>query len=269
IGYHPVPERDDLGSNSKGEKIDRYGKVTTDARINEIMYNNRDERFYATIVYDSCVWLTDELVTLCVQGNLWSGVRKDKSSSWYTTVSGYYWRKAVANVEPRVYYNNKIDYQFVLIRLGEVYLNMAEAKLLKNDIPGAVAALNETRTKHGGLPPSTASSLDEAWKDYIRERRVDMAYEGDIYWSYLRWGKYGGPANHGEAPGSVIRDLDKPVHKIQIKKDRKEFFIGQITVNNAWNRNFTTKRYLYPIPRSFINGRGAYGIIDTQNPGWE
>lgn len=269
IGYHPVPERDDLGSNSKGEKIVRYGKVTTDAKINEIMYNNRDMRFYATIVYDSCIWLTNELVTLCVQGNLWSGVRKDKSSSWYTTVSNYYWRKAVANVEPRVYYNNKIDYQFILIRLGEVYLNMAEAKLLKGDITGAIAALNETRTKHGGLPPSTASSLDEAWKDYIRERRVEMAYEGDIYWSYLRWGKYGGPANYGAAPGSVIRDLDKPVHKIQIKKDRKEFFIGQITVNNAWNRNFTTKRYLYPIPRSFMNGRAAYGIIDTQNPGWE
>jgi hypothetical protein len=269
IGYHPVPEREDLGINAKGQKISRYGRVKTNAKINEIMYQNRDKRFYATIVYDSCIWLTNELVTLCVQGNLWAGVRKDKSSSWYTTVSNYYWRKAVANVEPRVYYNNKIDYQFVLIRLGEVYMNLAEAYLLKRDVSKAVAALNETRTKHGGINGSSATSLDEAWIDYIREPRVEMAYEGDLYWSYLRWGKYGGPANYGAAPGSVIQDLNKPVNKIQIKKDRKHFFIGQITVNNAWDRNFTTKRYLYPIPQSFLNNRKAYGIIDAQNPGWE
>lgn len=269
IGYHPVPERNDLGTNSKGEKISKYGRVKTDAKINEIMYNKRDERFYATIVYDSCVWLTNELVTLSVQGNLWSGIRKDKSSSWYTTVSNYYWRKAVANVDPRVYYNNRIDYHFVLARLGEVYMNLAEAKLLKNDVTGAVQALNATRVQHGGLPPSTASSLEDAWTDYIRERRVEMAYEGNLYWTYLRWGKYGGPANYGAAPGGVIRDLNAPVSKIQIKKDRKEFFIGQITVNEAWDRNFTEKRYLWPIPKSFMNGRAAYGIEDQQNPGWE
>lgn len=269
IGYHPVPEQADLGTNSKGNKVTRYGKVTTSARINEIMYNNRDKRFASTIVSDSTTWLTNELVTLSVQGNLWSGVRKDKSSSWYTTVTNYYWRKAVVDVDPRVYYNNKIDYQFVLSRLGEVYLNLAEAYLLKKDIPNAVKALNETRVKHGELPASTASSEEDAWKDYIRERRVELAYEGDLYWSYLRWGKYGGFANHGEAPGAVVKDLNRPVHKIQISKDRKEFFISQVVVNEAWDRNFTTKRYLYPIPKSFIDRRAAYGISDSQNQGWQ
>lgn len=269
IGYHPVPERVDLGANTKGQKITKFGKVKTDAKINEIMYENRDKRFYATIVYDSCRWLTNELVTLCVQGNLWAGIRKDKSSSWYTTVSGYYWRKAVANVDPRVYYNNPIDYHFVLVRLGEVYMNLAEAKLLKQDYAGALNALNQTRTQHGGLPAASFTTSADLWKEYIRERRVEMAYEGDLYWSYLRWGKYGGDANYGAAPSAVIQDLNKPVHKIQIKKDRKQFFIGQIVVNEAWDRNFTTKRYLYPIPKGFMDNRAAYGINDTQNEGWQ
>ena len=271
IGYHPVPEREDLGSNSKGAKIARFGKIknNSNSNVSDIMYRNRDKRFYATIVHDNSTWLSGELVTLAVQGNLWAGVRKDKSSSWYTTVSGYYWRKAVDNVDPRVYFNNKIDYQFVLIRLGEMYMNLAEAKLLKGDIEGAVKALNVTRIKHGELTPSTASNQEEAWKDYIRERRCEMAYEGDLYWSYLRWGKYGGFANHGQAPNAIIQDLNKPVHRILIKGDRKEFFIGQILVNNAWERNFSTKRYLWPIPKSFLNKRAAYGIIDKQNPGWE
>lgn len=269
LGYHAVPERSDLGSNTKGDKITRFGKVKNEKKINEIMYNNRDKRFYSTIVHDSTIWLTNELVTLCVQGNLWAGVRKDKSSSWYTTVSGYYWRKAVTNVDPRVYYNNKIDYQFVLVRLGEVYLNLAEAYLLKGDYASAKEMFNKTRTIHGELPASTSTNPADIWKDYIRERRVEMAYEGDLYWTYLRWGKYGGHANHGEGPGAIIIDLNKPVHRILIKKNRKEFFIGQILVNDAWDRNFTIKRYLYPIPRAFRDNRAAYGINDTQNPGWQ
>ena len=84
-----VPDEDDMGSTEKGKKIVRYGRVTDDSRINEIMYNNRDKRFYGTIVYDSCTWLSGELVTLCCQGNLWAGVRKDQADSWYTTASGY------------------------------------------------------------------------------------------------------------------------------------------------------------------------------------
>lgn len=271
IGYHPVPERDDLGINEKGNKISRFARVKdgSDCTVSDIFYRDRDKRFYSTIVYDNSTWLSGEKVTLNVQGNLWAGVRKDKSSSWYTTVSGYYWRKAVDNVDPRVYHNNKINYHFILIRLSEMYLNIAEAKLLKGDINAAVNALNETRTKHGGLPKSTATTSQEAWRDYIRERTCEMVYEGDIYWSYLRWGKYGGDANYGKGPGEIIEDLNKPVSRIQISADRKSFFIGQIIVNNAWDRNFTTKRYLWPIPQSFLNGRAAYGIIDKQNPGWD
>lgn len=99
-------------------------------------------------------------------------------------------------------------------------------------------------------------------------RRVEMAYEGNLYWSYLRWGKYGGYANEGEKANGVIQALNRPVHKIQITKDRKRYFIGQIVRNRAWNRNFTTKRYLMPIPQSAIDRRAASGITDEQNPGW-
>ena len=50
---------------------------------------------------------------------------------------------------------------------------------------------------------SMAVTEEEAWRDYIRERRVEMAYEGNLYWSYLRWGKYGGYANEGEKANGV------------------------------------------------------------------
>ncbi len=267
---HPVPEANDLGTNSKGTKIIRYGKIKSGAtvtNISELMYLNRDARFDQTIVRDQTKWLKEDISTnIC--GNLWAGVRQSQSDSWYTTVSGYYWRKAVRQVEPRLYYTNQTDYHFVLARLGEAYMNLAEAHLLKGNVADAVAAFNQTRVKHGKLPASTASTLAEAWTDYIRERRVEMAYEGDLYWSYLRWGQYGGDANEGEAPGGIIQALNRPVYKIQITKDRTQFMIAQITRNGAWERTFTTKRYLMPIPQGELDRRSASGVNDSQNPGW-
>ena len=158
---------------------------------------------------------------------------------------------------------------YVIFRLGEMYMNLAEAYLLKGDASKAVEALNATRVKHGGLPASNATGLDEAWSDYLRERRVEMAYEcGDIYFSYLRWGKYGGASNYGRAPGDVIKDLSAPVYKVGITSDRKSFCVGQLTLLNSWNRNFTKRRYLFPIPQGAIDKRTADGIIDKQNEGW-
>ncbi|MDO5608346.1 MAG: RagB/SusD family nutrient uptake outer membrane protein [Capnocytophaga sp.] len=268
---HDVPEDADMGSNDHGSIIVRYGVVNAAQNISDIMYQNRDRRFSQTIVHDQSTWLKED-VTTNIRGNLWAGIRSltgGQSDSWYTTATGYYWRKGVVEADPRVYVSNRIDYHFVLARLGEVYLNLAEAQLLKGNVGEAVAALNMTRVTHGGLPASTAATLEDAWKDYIRERRVEMAYENDIYWSYLRWGKYGGFANYGLPAGDVVQDLNKSVHKIQITTDRSKFFVAQVTRNQGNRvRVFTPKRYLMPIPQGQLDTRSASGINDAQNPGW-
>ncbi len=91
---------------------------------------------------------------------------------------------------------------------------------------------------------------------------------GDIYFSYLRWGKYGGAANHGRTPGDIIYDLDRPVYKIEINRDRTAFIINQVTLLNSASRAFTERRYLFPIPISFLNTREAYGLDHEQNELW-
>jgi len=148
-------------------------------------------------------------------------------------------------------------------------MNLAEAYLLKHDVPNAVKALNMTRTIHGGLSESTAATEEEAWADYIRERNCELTNEGgDIYYSYLRWGKYGGYANHGRDAGDIIYDLDRPVYKMSISRDRSKLLVGQMTLNNSAQRKFTEKRYLLPINQSFLNTREAYGLDHVQNKGW-
>ena len=267
-----IPTPQDFNQTKDGYPVfQRYHQLKDGATrdLSDLMYQGRDKRFYTTMVYDKCTWM-NENVELNLGGNMSMGVRDKEDGGWYNTTTGYYWRKSnIENPEPRAYYNSKVALHFNITRLGEAYMNLAEAQLLKKNIPAAVEALNATRTKHGGLAPSTATTEEEAWADYIRERNCEMTNEtGDIYYSYLRWGKYGGYANHGRAAGEIIADLDRPAYKIQISRDRTQLIVSQVTLLNSAQRAFTTRRYLLPISQSFLNTREAYGMNDAQNEGW-
>lgn len=267
----PTPQ-DFQQLNAAHPAATRYGVLkadVTDRDISDIIYGNRDARFKGSIVYDKSTWV-GENVELNLGGNISMGVRDKEDGGWYNTTTGYYWRKCnIENPEPRAYFNCLVALHYNIARVGEAYMNLAEAYLCKGQIAKAVEALNATRTQHGQLPASTAATAEEAWTDYMRERRVEMAHEaGDIYFSYLRWGKYGGFANYGRTPGDIIYDLDRPTYKIEINRDRTAFIINQVTLLNSANRKFTTRRYLFPIPVSFLNTREAYGLDHEQNPEW-
>ena len=267
-----IPTPQDFNQTKGGYDVfKRYHQLKAGAErdLSDLMYQGRDKRFYTTMVHDKCTWM-NENIELNLGGNMSMGVRDKEDGGWYNTTTGYYWRKSnIENPEPRAYYNSKVALHFNITRLGEAYLNLAEAQLLKKNIPAAVEALNATRVAHGGLAPSTATTEEQAWADYIRERNCEMTNEtGDIYFSYLRWGKYGGYANHGRAAGEVIADLDRPAYKIQISRDRTQLIVSQVTLLNSANRNFTTRRYLLPINQGFLNTREAYGMNDAQNEGW-
>ena len=267
-----IPTPQDFNQTKGGYDVfKRYHQLKAGAErdLSDLMYQGRDKRFYTTMVHDKCTWM-NENIELNLGGNMSMGVRDKEDGGWYNTTTGYYWRKSnIENPEPRAYYNSKVALHFNITRLGEAYLNLAEAQLLKKNIPAAVEALNATRVAHGGIAPSTATTEEQAWADYIRERNCEMTNEtGDIYFSYLRWGKYGGYANHGRAAGEVIADLDRPAYKIQISRDRTQLIVSQVTLLNSANRNFTTRRYLLPINQGFLNTREAYGMNDAQNEGW-
>lgn len=254
-----------------GPNFARYGQIKPGStrNLSDIMYSNRDKRFYTNIVYDNCTWL-NEHVDMNLGGNLSRGVRYMEDGGWYNTTTGYYWRKnMLEDIQPRANSASKVNYHYNVCRLGEAYLNLAEACLLKGEISEAVSALNATRTVHGGLKPSTANTAETAWADYIRERNCEMTNESaDIYFSYLRWGKYGGFANEGSQPGDVVKALNRPVYIMQIDRKREVYCVSQLTILNSASRTFTTRRYVLPINQGFLDTRAAYGIVDQQNAGW-
>ena len=183
-----------------------YGNVKGDKSISEIMYTNRDARFYDTFVYDGATWWSED-IRLTVKGNLWRKVNGGLGP--HIGLTNYFWRKGVYHVEPRLTNATPTNYHFVVTRYGRVLLNKAEAILWlagmgEGNYSEAVDICNQTRTVHGKLPAKQVNSLEEAWKFYKQERRCELPMENDYYWTLLRWGKHGGYANNGVAPGGKI-----------------------------------------------------------------
>lgn len=261
----PVSDVADMAYDPK-ELVNGKGYVSKDGtKLNELVYGNRDKRFYATIVYDSCLFY-GETITMCQKGNLNRCSRVGNPGTSHMPLTNYMWRKSIYNVSPRPFVDVLTDYHYVVFRLGRVLMNKAEALLCQGKWQEAMNVINKTREVHGGLPASTATNLAEAWIDYKRERNVELPLEGDYYWSLLRWGKYGQEANHGLAPTSVIPELNCPATFSEISKDRQRMFVGQIQFTND-QREFRTRRYLFPIPQGVINANPALSDAD-QNPEW-
>ena len=261
----PVSDVADMAYDPK-ELVNGKGYVSKDGtKLNELVYGNRDKRFYATIVYDSCLFY-GETITMCQKGNLNRCSRVGNPGTSHMPLTNYMWRKSIYNVSPRPFVDMLTDYHYVVFRLGRVLMNKAEALLCQGKWQEAMNVINKTREVHGGLPASTATNLAEAWIDYKRERNVELPLEGDYYWSLLRWGKYGQEANHGLAPTSVIPELNCPATFSEISKDRQRMFVGQVQFTND-QREFRTRRYLFPIPQGVINANPALSDAD-QNPEW-
>ncbi|NDV58895.1 RagB/SusD family nutrient uptake outer membrane protein [Bacteroides sp. 519] len=248
-----------------------YAVTTADVSISDLMYQYRDKRFDATILHDGSSFYGETLAT-CRLGNF-SRWASEAYGADHVPLTNYGMRKSIyTNVSPRVFYNTPTDYHKVVFRYGRAVLNKAEAQLClaKTDasmLTAAIETFNQTRTIHGGLPASTATTLQEAWTDYKRERRVEFVFEADYYWSLLRWGKYGYEANHGLAPGSTILELDEPATFIEIATDRTAAYIGNVQFQND-QRTFNENRaYLFPITQTIINANSAISDSD-QNPGW-
>ncbi len=245
-----------------------YGNVKGDKSISEIMYTNRDARFYDTFVYDGATWWSED-IRLTVKGNLWRKVNGGLGP--HIGLINYFWRKGVYHVEPRLTNATPTNYHFVVTRYGRGLLNKAEAILWlagmgEGNYSEAVDICNQTRTVHGKLPAKQVNSLEEAWKFYKQERRCELPMENDYYWTLLRWGKHGGYANNGVAPGGKIAGFTEIPTYIEITNDRKSFYIGKVTHGDNDIREFREdRRYLLPIPQGQIDRNPNLG---PQNPGW-
>jgi hypothetical protein len=78
-----------------------------------------------------------------------------------------------------------------IMRISDIYLLRAEAKLRMNDAPGALSDINFIRSKRSAagktLPALTSVTLD----DILKERGYELYWEGLRRQDLIRFGKYG------------------------------------------------------------------------------
>ncbi|NBL64402.1 RagB/SusD family nutrient uptake outer membrane protein [Flavobacterium sp. NST-5] len=89
------------------------------------------------------------------------------------------------------YYQNASGLRFVdgkYLRTSEVYLNMAEAKFRNNDEAGALAALNMVRTRRYSPYTPGSESGQGLWNAIMLERRLELAFESDRFFTLKRLG---------------------------------------------------------------------------------
>lgn len=221
-------------------------------------YEGRDPRFELTIAHNGSIWPNwNETPLQTFQGGL------NGQPITGGTPTGYYLKKLChGDIDLRDNSTNKSDnHTWVTFRLGEFYLNYAEAlfKYLggadeKNsefvDNAGKQVTAREMASKtrvRVGMPEfPTGMSEEDFWKKYQNERMVELAFEGHRFWDVRRW-----------------KEADKFFKNIDVMKitnNGDSYAYNRETVTRMWD----DKMYLFPIPRTEIMKNPNL----TQNPGW-
>jgi hypothetical protein len=218
-------------------------------------YNNRDPRFNMTIVKNGDTkWPTYN--SLPIQ-TYFGGANGEPISG--ATPTGYYLKKMLdSSIDLRPGKTTRSRHSWITYRLGEFYLNYAEAvfKYLGTadatsaEFPmSATDAVNVIRNRTGVNMPELASGLsnDDFWRYYTNERMVELAFEGHRFWDVRRWKE-----------GQKFSKIDRM--KITRNSDDTYNYTRQ-TVNRLWH----DRMYFFPIPQSELLKNDNL----TQNPGYE
>ena len=268
-GYNfPVGLENCNGGNCPTQTlVDAYEMQATGLRPDETngydpaqpYYEGRDPRFYLTIAKNGDEnWPSWNDTPLQIyQG----GVHAEPLSG--ATPTGYYLKKyCQAAIDLRASTSSADYHTWITFRLGEFYLNYAEAVFKYFELGGnstaadatdgeftmsATAAVSMTRdrAKMPGFPIGMAN--DGFWKKYQNERMVELAFEGHRFWDVRRW-------KEGDKHFKSIVEM-----KITRNSD------GTYTYNrNTVRRQWDDKMYFFPIPQS----ERAKNSNLTQNPGW-
>ena len=111
---------------------------------------------------------------------------------------------AVGNLgRVRWYFQTKYNAQTSPINLAtgwEMRLIEAEAKLVGNDVTGAMTLVNEHRVSLG-LAPWTAANATEAWTALKRERGIELWLEGRRLNDFRRWAALSRPGTSDDMTG--------------------------------------------------------------------
>lgn len=234
-------------------------------------FENRDPRLRQTIVVPGDLFMGYQFEThkdsiMCWDYNTTppKRIRNQDATNAYATFTGYCWRKTTDKQDLKEFRNNS-SLNFILIRLGEILLNYAEAKIELNEIDQTVLdAINQIRARAYGVdykldsslyPIITCTDQKELRKIIRRERKIELAMEGFRLKDIRRWGiahkvlngpLYGRPKKeygYKDVKAPAFDEDGVPNYEIHAEK-------YVVVEQRSFNPN---RDYLWPIPQKEID----------------
>lgn len=212
-------------------------------------YANRDPRFYASIVYNTCTWNGRTIAE--------APGETDDMSKANASRTGYYLRKFLTD-ELNLTQGQTAQHNWVMFRYAEVLLNYAEAVneaygpsvVPAGFVMSAKAALMKVRDRASVSLPEIKAGTIESFRQAVKhERQVELAFEDHRYWDLLRW-----------KDASTV--LNEPVKGVSVRRSGEDYVYRTVTVAS---RTFNERNYYLPFSRSEVeNSNGTL----QQNPNY-
>ncbi|MDX1471653.1 MAG: RagB/SusD family nutrient uptake outer membrane protein [Flavobacteriaceae bacterium] len=213
-------------------------------------YANRDPRFDATIIHDESEYHGDTFEMWVSPDGSTYGYDSYKQSS-DNPRSNYILRKFMPDANTTISWQTQYTNPWIIFRLGEIYLNYAEAKFELGDEATAREYLSKVRARPSvDMPPIPDDVAGEELRQRIyNERRIEMAFEEQRFWDLKRW--------------KIAEDIEnRPIYGMDIIKDGNNKTYSPVLL---LERTFLPEMYLLPIERSeILRNDGSL----TQTPGW-
>ncbi|MHA4893342.1 RagB/SusD family nutrient uptake outer membrane protein [Pedobacter sp. PWIIR3] len=259
--YSPTKSLVDSYLCADGLPIDKSPlyKETTYADI----FKNRDPRMNQTILTPGSAWSGQDDGDADANTNaIFNSPKWNADKKGCITGTGYYFTKYVELAAVGTVSQDSNDIHH--IRYAEVLLINAEAKLEKGtitqtDIDNTINKLRDrVGMKRMVISELTAAGLDLR-TEIRRERRVELALEGQRYYDILRW-------KQGELLAQDVKGMKKALvesfnqqYVATIATDANGYFVV-----NTGRKFVAPKNYLWPVPIVQSQRNPVLG----QNPGW-
>ncbi|QEC75124.1 RagB/SusD family nutrient uptake outer membrane protein [Mucilaginibacter ginsenosidivorax] len=248
-------------------------------------YQNRDPRFYASILYDGAPWKPrtpdgagidpyNEIQMGTYQtGSAGSGAiayfgldtRNGPIENWNGTRTGYAIRKFMDPNPAIVDNNTRQEVPSPMIRYTEVVFNYVETCLALGDEATARTWLNKIRFRSG--MPAITDAGDALVQRYRNERNVEMLFEEQRFYDARRW-LIGAQTLGNKAKIVKIVGTLKPGKSVSVYRYNTDNYSYTYTVQEldpgVENRTWKDKVYFPPISRDEINKNNKL----IQNPGY-
>ena len=214
-------------------------------------YLTLEPRFHATVIYPGSIWQGNTMEN-CVGGTYgkYMGYRDDTYPQG-RTVTGYYLKKFrdESNDDLTTFLST---HTWVELRLAEVYLNRAEANYRLSNSGAALADLNAVRGRaEVNLPAKTGLTGNDLFAAIRQERKIELAYEGHLFWDMRRW-----KLAHTEYN-------NYRVHGLKLTPDAGGYLYQYVDCD-LQDRKFLEKTYVLPIPSDEL----ANNLVIQQYEQW-